>query len=174
VEIGTASGGALSAFCQIASKDALLVSIDLPGGEFGGAYHEGAISGRSDLARKGQSLRFLRCDSHEQSTRQALLDILAGREVDLLFIDGDHTYDGVKADFEMYSALVSPAGIVAFHDVLKHPQLPTCEVDRFWNEIKADFVHHEFLVPDDDRGWGPWGGIGVLEMSRNLRPGGRR
>jgi len=36
----------------------------------------------------------------------------------LLWIDGDHTYEGVKADFEAWAPLVIPGGIVAFHDSL--------------------------------------------------------
>lgn len=35
---------------------------------------------------------------------------------DLLFIDADHTYEGVKADHERYAPLVASGGIVAFHD----------------------------------------------------------
>jgi len=38
--------------------------------------------------------------------------ILAGRQVDFLFIDGDHSYEGVKKDFEMYSSLVRKGGVV--------------------------------------------------------------
>ena len=41
----------------------------------------------------------------------------AGREpVDFVFIDGDHTYDGLRSDWEAWSALVAPGGIVALHD----------------------------------------------------------
>jgi hypothetical protein len=40
VEIGTMHGGTLWVWCQLASSDALLVSIDLPGGAFGGGYSD--------------------------------------------------------------------------------------------------------------------------------------
>jgi hypothetical protein len=36
----------------------------------------------------------------------------------LLWIDGDHTYKGVKADFDSWSPFVIPGGVVAFHDSL--------------------------------------------------------
>ena len=36
--------------------------------------------------------------------------------LDMLFIDGDHRYEGVLADWLLYKHLVSPGGIVAFHD----------------------------------------------------------
>lgn len=37
-------------------------------------------------------------------------------EIDLLFIDGDHSYDGVKADWECYKALLRAGSTVIFHD----------------------------------------------------------
>jgi len=38
------------------------------------------------------------------------------RQIDLLFIDGDHTYEGVKRDWELFNPHVRPFGIVVFHD----------------------------------------------------------
>jgi predicted O-methyltransferase YrrM len=163
VEIGTAAGGTLYAFCQVAAKGSLIISIDLPGGEFGGGYGEEQIPGMQAVARKDQSIHFLRCDSHEASTLQAVLAILASRSVDFLFIDGDHSYEGVAKDFEMYGPLVADGGVVAFHDIVPHPKLPECEVDRFWDGVKRNHPHYEYVQPGD-WGWGPWGGIGVLEI----------
>lgn len=37
-------------------------------------------------------------------------------KIDLLFIDGDHSYEGVKTDFELYSKLLSDNGIIIIHD----------------------------------------------------------
>jgi len=37
-------------------------------------------------------------------------------KIDILFIDGDHTYEGVKKDFELYSTILSKNGIVIIHD----------------------------------------------------------
>jgi predicted O-methyltransferase YrrM len=43
--------------------------------------------------------------------------------LDLVFIDGDHAYDAVRADFERVSEWLAPDGVVAFHDVgaAEHP-----------------------------------------------------
>lgn len=38
------------------------------------------------------------------------------REIDVLFIDGDHSYEGVKADFDKWSPFVKSGGTVFFHD----------------------------------------------------------
>ncbi len=40
-------------------------------------------------------------------------------QIDFLFIDGDHSYEGVKTDFELYSKLLSNRGIIAIHDTDK-------------------------------------------------------
>lgn len=37
-------------------------------------------------------------------------------KIDILFIDGDHTYEGVKKDFELYSTILSTNGIIIIHD----------------------------------------------------------
>lgn len=37
-------------------------------------------------------------------------------KIDVLFIDGDHSYEGVKLDFELYSKLLSPKGVILLHD----------------------------------------------------------
>jgi len=42
--------------------------------------------------------------------------VLHDIKVDLLFIDGDHTYEGVKKDFDLYSNLLSNNGIIVVHD----------------------------------------------------------
>ena len=38
--------------------------------------------------------------------------------IDLLFIDGDHSYNGVKGDWENFSPFVTKFGVVVFHDTL--------------------------------------------------------
>ena len=37
-------------------------------------------------------------------------------KIDLLFIDGDHSYEGVKQDFDLYSTILSPKGVIILHD----------------------------------------------------------
>lgn len=53
--------------------------------------------------------------------------------VDFLFIDGDHSYDGTLLDWEWYSPLVRPGGIVAIHDISRRGpewegKVDTCKV----------------------------------------------
>jgi predicted O-methyltransferase YrrM len=162
VEIGTYRGGCFYALCRAADEHATLVSIDLPGGLFGGGYTHEEFSAIQSYGLPTQSLHFLACDSQEASTRDAVVERLGGHPINFLMIDGDHRYDGVRRDFELYSPLVASDGVIAFHDILPHPRAPLCQVDVFWNEIKDRYRHLEFVDPGEDWGGGQWGGIGVL------------
>jgi predicted O-methyltransferase YrrM len=88
--------------------------------------------------------------------------LLGGKQVDFLFIYAGHTYDDVKQDFEMYSGLVAPGGLIAFHDVAVHPPSKGCEVHRFWSEIKSHYESGEF-IQNTSQGWA---GIGYLRWNR--------
>jgi cephalosporin hydroxylase len=162
VEIGTHEGGTLFAWCQAAHPEATLVSIDLPGGLFGGGYSRREGRRFRKYARPGQKIRTLRRDSQDPKTVARLRSILKGRTIDFLMIDGDHLYDGVKRDWELYEPLVSDGGLIAFHDILEHPKETRVEVSRFWNELAPSHNTVEFTDPSDERGQGPWGGIGVV------------
>jgi hypothetical protein len=52
-------------------------------------------------------------DSHSKQTISKLKKMID--KIDLLFIDGDHSYNGVKADYELYAPLTKH--IIAFHDI---------------------------------------------------------
>jgi predicted O-methyltransferase YrrM len=162
VEIGTAQGGTFYAWCRVAEPDAVLVSIDLPGGPFGGDRAAPESSALRGYGRPGQQLHFIQDDSHDVKTLARVEEILGGREIDFLMIDGDHTYEGVRQDFEMYAPLVGRGSPIAFHDILPHPEDSLCEVDRFWNEIRGGYRHLELVdVPPGSQGM-QYGGIGVL------------
>jgi hypothetical protein len=74
VEIGTYRGGCFYALCQVADQYATLVSIDLPGGLFGGGYTDEELSSMRGYGLPTQSLHFLARDSHEASTRDAVIE----------------------------------------------------------------------------------------------------
>lgn len=59
---------------------------------------------------------FLFGKSNDVSVLKKAYDFLSESGVDMLFIDGDHRYEGVMADFLLYEPLVKKGGIVAFHD----------------------------------------------------------
>lgn len=158
LEIGTAAGGTLFLFSRLAAPDARIISVDLPWGKFGGGYYFWRIPLYRSFRGQSQRLNLLRADSHSQGTFERVDKLLDGRKLDFLFIDGDHTYEGVKRDFQMYSGLVKKGGAVAFHDIVEHPADESCGVHRFWREIKTGFPHRELIGDKDQK----WAGIGVI------------
>ncbi|HCU80056.1 MAG TPA: hypothetical protein DGN60_02690 [Chloroflexi bacterium] len=161
VEIGTFKGGTMWLWCQIAKDDANIVSIDLK--------PKNSMEKRIDkylygLAVQSQQISLVRGDSGNVQTKDQLVNKLGLSKIDFLFIDGDHSYQGVKRDFELYAPLVRKGGIVAFHDIVYHPNFPETQVDRYWNELRDKYRFREFIDLEDERGWGQWGGIGVLYL----------
>lgn len=159
LEIGTYRGGTLYCWAELAGDTATLISLDLPGGGFGGGYREEDVARFQSWLKPGQSLVCLRQDSHAPQTLEAAKSALHGRQIDLLFIDGDHTYEGVKADFEMYGPLVRPGGLIVLHDIVISPPHPDCRVYEFWNEVRNRYRSFELVDRD---GFEIWGGLGVL------------
>ena len=149
VEIGTKRGGSLYVWGRY-FKPNHLISIDLPGGIHGGGYPKQKVrffeSFLSDLPNGKVSL--IQADSHALSTLEHLKQLLNGAAIDFLFIDGDHRYEGVKQDFEMYSPLVRKGGFVGFHDIIAsdyHHEMD-CYVDRLWAELKDALPSKEFIT----------------------------
>jgi predicted O-methyltransferase YrrM len=176
VEIGTARGGMLYCFAQLAARDATLVSIDLPGAPNCGGQTATEREVFATFGPSSQQMHFIPADSHLPATRVQLAQILAGRSIDLLFIDGDHSYEGCLADFEMYRELVAPDGLIVFHDICMFPdEWQGAAVGVAWQEIKARFGGEEIIDPDgvSNRELKPgqhwrWG-IGIIE-ARQLKP----
>ncbi len=165
MEIGTLNGGTLFTFCRSAAENACVISLDLPGGAFGGGYPAWKNTLYQAFALPGQQLHLVRQDSHDPATLVKIRQILGDRQIDFLFIDGDHTYEGVRQDFEMYAPLVRDGGVVGFHDIVTHPKATQSQVDLFWEQIKREYDHWEFVKNPAQR----WGGIGVVKVRQGQK-----
>lgn len=159
MEIGTAKGGTLYIWSRYLESCLRIISIDLPEGLFGGGFPQTKIK-FFKLFAPYKELYFLRGDSHSVEIAGRIFQILKDDKVDFLFIDGDHTYEGVKRDFEMYSELVRPGGIIAFHDIVPGPPEKVGGVPTFWDEIKPDFNFIEIVKDWKQGGYG----IGVIYL----------
>jgi cephalosporin hydroxylase len=91
LEVGTNLGGTLMCWCQLATADARIISVDLPGGEFGGGYPIERVPVFRGFLHGRQTLRLIRDDSHAPETLEKVQRELDGQTVDLLMIDGDHS-----------------------------------------------------------------------------------
>ena len=111
-EIGAAAGGTLALFCQVAAPNARIFSVDV-------GYQPEQMAANPWLAARGQEVTCLGANSHATETLDAVKEWLAGAKLDFLFIDGDHSFEGVSSDYEMYGPCVrKDGGIIAFHDIV--------------------------------------------------------
>lgn len=166
LEIGVGNCGSTWAFSKLPSVEHI-ICIDLPSGPWGG----------SEKSLTEQRLEYIQCHSkakiyyiagnsqnkecYEAVTRELARNLPL--EIDFLFIDGDHSYNGVKTDFLTYSPLVSKPGLIGFHDIAPHDPSSGCEVEKFWAEIKVSGIpedkYSEFIQLSEPS----WGGIGIVE-----------
>ena len=153
LEIGTARGGTALIWAHLAQKR--LITCDLLDKR-----------GFADLVRafpppgSACEVSVLIGDSHAPDFAETVRRTLDGDPVDFLFIDGDHSEQGVAQDFEMYGPLVRPGGLVAFHDIVENQPLPTNQVQHFWKRLREDADIKEFVNDPDQCGFG----IGVLRV----------
>lgn len=146
IEIGAYSGGTTKGFLYVLDK---LYTIDpVPRNKLNTLPDE-----------YPDKFTLLPLDSHNKGTVDILKGKLGNTKADFLFIDGDHTYNGVKKDFTMYKNLVKSGGIIAFHDIANSERhhKEGCYVDILWNEIKNEYKYIEIIHEDQE-----WANIGVL------------
>jgi predicted O-methyltransferase YrrM len=167
VEIGTAKGGTFFLLSRAAQPNAVLVSIDLPGGYYGGGYPYWKTNFFRELIGTGKRVHFLRGNSHDAATKAELERILDGRKIDALFIDGDHSYQGVRQDFWLYAPLVRAGGLIALHDISR-TEGGEIDVHKFWTEVRADFATEQILDPGQKFGFGI--GIVTVPSSGSVKP----
>jgi hypothetical protein len=146
LEIGSDKGGTLWAWRQLGAD---VIAVSLPRGPYG--------TGRR-LIDHGATV--IAGDSHRLATWATVGRVLAGRLVDMLFIDGDHSEAGVEQDLMGYGRYVASGGLIALHDICRHRR-PDVGVSRVWaNTTGLDgWDRMELIDPPDT-----WGGIGVLTM----------
>lgn len=96
------------------------------------------------------------CELTIQETSSTEVRVPPDTMFDMLFIDGDHTYEGVKSDYMLYRHMVNPGGIIVFHDISFGPESAWYGVQKLWNEIDGHKI--EFVETIGDRG------IGVLHV----------
>ena len=155
VELGTHYGESYFGFCQAAEESGAgtrCFAIDTwKGDEHAGFYGEEVYQDVERANQPYRSFSTLLRDTFDNAREQ-----FEPGSIDLLHIDGLHTYDTVKHDFEQWYSQVKPGGVVLLHDItVRHANF---EVWRLWEELSREHPHFEF-----HHSWG----LGVI-----LKPGG--
>jgi predicted O-methyltransferase YrrM len=154
-EIGTSFGGTLFQLARVCHAEAKIISIDCGLSVVRSRVH-------ASMANNSQRIFCLRSDSGARDTIQRVTTILGTNKLDFLLIDGDHSYDGVAADFKNYSPFVKEGGLIAFHDVLPDYKTKfgidtgnwTGGVPQFWQELKSTHRTEELLEDSNQDGYG--------------------
>jgi len=156
VELGTYYGVSYCAFCQAVKElgiSARCYSIDTwQGDSQSGLYGPEVLD---DLKRHHDPLYggFSRLI---QSTFNESVPHFEEGSIDLLHIDGFHTYEEVKRDYETWMPKMSESGVILFHDINVRER--DFGVWRFWEELKLQHPHFEFIHSH---------GLGVLAIGRH-------
>ena len=170
IEIGSYDGGSTVALSHVTKE---LITIDLettPRFDTFGYPEDSEIKGSAYIRQKCKFL-MTQPNSHNVTTFEEVKQILNGRKVDVLFINGDNSYEGVKQDFNLYAELVKEGGLIGVHSIIRsnfHEQ-HNCFVHDFWDEIKVKYDGVEIV--DDfplENTNAEWGGIGLVKITNEL------
>ena len=124
VEIGCYAGG--SACLMLQRENTNVFSIDL-----GIPIHPSVVNENvNKLNKHNNNYNYIQGSSHDLNVFNKLSNHI--NEIDILFIDGDHSFDGVTKDFEIYSKLVKNGGYIIFDDYNDYQYSPEVKpsVDR--------------------------------------------
>ena len=159
VEIGTYLGGTLYLWSRLPSSPNTIIACDWGPGENWSFTELRQEIYRDICSRFGANVYC--CDGNSSSSEviNEIKSLLGGKTIDFLFIDGDHSYEGVKHDFYNYKGLVGAGGIIAMHDIFDRKECPHIEVGKFWREIKDSYETIEFISETEVKV-----GIGVIEI----------
>jgi glycosyltransferase involved in cell wall biosynthesis len=142
VELGTHSGNSYFAFCQSVAANRLRTrcyAVDTWKGDAHSGFYDENVFADVDSYNKTHYQTF---SCLLRMTFDQALTNFRDSSVDLLHINGLHSYDAVMHDFENWLPKMSPKGVMLFHDVKVHKR--DFGVWKFWEEVSVRYPHIEF------------------------------
>lgn len=153
VELGVHNGSSFFAFCQAIATlnlDSVSFGVDTwKGDEHAGMYTEEVF----EKVAAYNTDKFSRFSTLIRSTFDEATNYFSNGTINLLHIDGLHTYEAVKHDFDTWRPKLSTDAIVLFHDINVRER--NFGVFKLWEELKLQYRTFQF-----DFGHG----LGVLAM----------
>lgn len=128
LEIGAGWGGTLYVWSRLIESANTIISIDI---DYRGKIP--LIKSLGDLTDK--DIICIEGSSHNNQVKDKTEHLTRDKNIDFLYIDGDHSYESVKKDFDTYSSMVADGGIIGLHDVENHKT----EVPIFWRELEEEY-----------------------------------
>jgi hypothetical protein len=142
VELGSFSGVSYFSFCQSVMAEHLdchCHAVDTWQGDEHAGYYDDAIW--VDVKRFNEQ-HYAKFSTLHRCTFDEALHEFSDGSIDLLHIDGLHTYEAVRHDFETWLPKLSRRGVVLFHDTSEH--LPGFGVWRLWDELRSLYPSFSF------------------------------
>jgi GT2 family glycosyltransferase len=162
VELGTHHGDSYLAMCQAVASLGLetrTYAVDTWTGDIHAGHAGGAKYGANVFETLGayHNSRYSAFSKLIRSTFDEAARAFPSESVDLLHIDGLHTYEAVKHDFETWLPKLSSRGVIMFHDT--NVRTGDFGVWRLWEELRRHYPGIEF--PHSF-------GLGVLGVGREI------
>ncbi|MCR5944029.1 glycosyltransferase [Ochrobactrum sp. XJ1] len=158
VELGTHSGNSYCAMCQAVST-LQIGSVGTAVDTWLGDIHMEREDGLFEDIRDYHDPRYSTFSTLLRATFDQARPYFGEASIDLLHIDGTHTYEAVKNDFETWKSAMSDRGIVLFHDT--EVRRDDFGVWKLWDELSGQYPSFGFQHSN---------GLGVIAVGENLVP----